>query len=154
MTAFWKTTPLEQMSREQWESLCDGCGLCCLVKLEDEDTGETYYTDVACRLLDVHRCRCSHYGERHSLVSDCVVLTPAGIEALQWMPPSCAYRLLAEGRSLPDWHPLVTGDPESVHRAGVSIRGRAVSEYRVAAEDLRDRLVDWIERNATDPKSK
>jgi uncharacterized protein len=148
MAAFWKTTALDQMTREQWESLCDGCGLCCLVKLEDADTGETHYTDVACRLLDLDACRCTRYRDRHRLVPDCIELTPGGIETLRWMPPSCAYRLLYEGKPLPEWHPLVCGDRRAVHRAGVSVRGRAVSEYCVAEEDLRHHLVDWMHREA------
>jgi hypothetical protein len=153
MAAFWKTTPLGEMTREQWESLCDGCGLCCLVKLEDADTGETHYTDVACHLLDLDACRCTRYGERRRLVPDCVELTPDAIETLQWMPASCAYRLVYESKPLPDWHPLVCGDPQAVHRAGISVRGRAVSEYCVTEDDLRDHLVDWMNReSATDAK--
>ncbi len=140
---FWRRKPLGEMSRREWESLCDGCGKCCLVKLEDEDTGEIETTDVACRLLDIGTCRCTDYGHRKRRVPDCVRLTPDNIGALRWMPSTCAYRLLAEGGDLFDWHPLVSGDPETVHRAGVSLRGRAVSERRVRDEDLADRVVEW-----------
>lgn len=139
---FWKRKSLGEMTPEEWESLCDGCAKCCLHKLEDERTGEFHQTNVACRLLDLGACRCSRYAERKRLVPDCVVLTPGNIGALSWMPSTCAYRLLAEGKDLPWWHPLVSGDPDSVHRAGVSVRGRAISE-RKAAGPLEHYLVDW-----------
>ena len=125
--AFWRTTPLAAMTAAQWESLCDGCGKCCLHKLEDEDSGEVFFTGVACRLLDGSRCRCTRYAERARLVPDCLVLAPDDLPTAA-LPATCAYRLLAEGRDLPDWHPLVTGDPESTHRAGRSVRGRTVPE--------------------------
>jgi len=125
---FWKSKRLEQMTVPEWESLCDGCGLCCLIRFEDEDTGEITPTRVACKLLDANLCRCSDYPGRKAVVPDCVKLTPYNIDDLPWMPRSCAYRRLHEGRSLPSWHPLVTGDPESVHAAGVSVRGQTISE--------------------------
>jgi uncharacterized cysteine cluster protein YcgN (CxxCxxCC family) len=125
---FWQTKTLEQMSPAEWESLCDGCGLCCLIRFEDEDTGEIIPTRVACKLFDDQLCRCSDYEGRKAKVPDCIKLTPGNIEDLLWMPKSCAYRRLHEGRGLASWHPLVSGDPESVHRAGVSIRGQTVSE--------------------------
>ncbi len=128
--AFWRRKPLEALSHEEWESLCDGCGLCCLHKLEDADTGEIHHTRVACRLLDTSSARCRHYARRHRLVPDCLSLSPEGARSLEWLPPSCAYRLVAAGEDLPHWHPLVSGDAESVHRAGVSVRGWAVSEAR------------------------
>lgn len=140
---FWETKSLEEMTRVEWESLCDGCGKCCLIKLEDEDTGDTYLTDVACKLFDAGTCRCGDYPRRQLHVPDCVVLTPDNIAGLHWMPETCAYRLLAEGQPLAWWHPLVSGDPESVHRAGISVRGRVTSETEVAEDDLPDRIVDW-----------
>lgn len=140
---FWRRKTLEQMTAEEWESLCDGCGKCCLLKLEDEDDGQIFHTDVACRLLDLQSCRCRDYRHRRKRVPDCVVLTARNVLALGWMPATCAYRLLAEGKDLPDWHPLISGDPESVHRAGISVRGRAASEEDVPDEELEDHVVDW-----------
>ena len=131
------------MTRAEWESLCDGCGKCCLMKLEDLETGEIAFTDVACRLLDVGSCRCSRYPERRKIVPDCIQLTPALARGVDWLPSSCAYRLLADGRDLFWWHPLVSGDPETVHLAGVSARGKAVSENH--GFDLEDRIVTWPE---------
>lgn len=125
---FWETKTLAEMTDPEWEALCDGCGKCCLYKLQDIDTDEIVFTNVACRLLDCGTCRCSDYANRFERVDDCIQLERAHIGDLAWLPSSCAYRLLDEGRDLPDWHPLVTGDPESVHRAGVSVRGRVVSE--------------------------
>ena len=133
--SFWETTPLERMTREQWESLCDGCGLCCLVRFEDVDSGEVIPTRVHCRLLDAATCSCSNYPGRKREVPDCISLTPALIPRLGWMPKSCAYRRLHEGRGLADWHPLISGDPESVHRAGVSVRGQTISESELEHED-------------------
>lgn len=129
------------MTRQEWESLCDGCGRCCLLKLEDVDSGQIDFTNVACRLLDLGTCRCTRYAERKRFVSDCVVLTPGNIEQISWMPATCAYRLIAEGRDLYWWHPLVSGSTETVHSAGVSVRGRAISEKR--AGDLEDHIVEW-----------
>jgi uncharacterized cysteine cluster protein YcgN (CxxCxxCC family) len=120
------------MTPQEWESLCDGCGLCCLIRFEDEETGEVIPTRVACKLLDQGSCRCKDYANRKLHVPDCIKLTPGNIEALRWMPKSCAYRRLHEGRDLAWWHPLVSGDPESVHRAGVSIRGQTISETALA----------------------
>ena len=140
---FWQRKSLADMTKREWESLCDGCGKCCLVKLEDEDTGEIEVTRVACRLLDLGTCRCSDYSHRKKRVPDCVKLTVENIGALSWMPQTCAYRLIAEGKDLFDWHPLISGDPESVHRAGISLRGRVVSESDVDDEDLPSHIVDW-----------
>lgn len=133
---FWKTTPLAAMSRAEWESLCDGCGRCCLHKLEDIDSGRLFYTSVVCRLFDDERCRCTHYAERNRLVPDCLVLTPDNLDGIDFLPDTCAYRLLNEGRDLPDWHPLVSGDPDSVHRAGISVRGKVINETYVHPDDL------------------
>jgi len=132
------------MTRAQWESLCDGCGRCCLHKLQNEDTGETFYTDVACRLLDVAQCRCTHYRDRHRRVSDCVRLTQHNVAQLQWMPTTCAYRLIYEGKPLPAWHPLVSGDAESVHSAGISVRGKVVAEANIDPCKLEEHIVDWV----------
>ncbi|HEX5419729.1 MAG TPA: YcgN family cysteine cluster protein [Gammaproteobacteria bacterium] len=143
---FWETKRLEELTREEWESLCDGCARCCLRKLEDEDTGAVYYTDVACRLLDRTTCRCRRYGQRRKLVPDCVGLTPEAVHRFSWMPSTCAYRLLAEGKPLPPWHPLISGDPESVHRAGISVRGRVVAETDIDEAELEQHLVDWPAR--------
>ena len=144
---FWRTKTLEEMSEAEWESLCDGCGRCCLVKLEDEDTGEIAYTDVACRLLDAGACRCRDYVGRQAVIADCVRLTPETVRRLRWLPPSCAYRRLAEGRDLLPWHPLVSGRPDSVHEAGISVRGRvSATEDEVSLPELVRRVVAWPER--------
>ncbi|MFN4288949.1 MAG: YcgN family cysteine cluster protein [Brevundimonas sp.] len=148
---FWRTKTLAEMTPSEWESLCDGCGLCCLVRFEDEDTGEVIPTRVHCRLFDAALCRCSDYANRKVHVPDCIKLTPGNIEALEWMPPSCAYRRLHEGRDLAPWHPLVSGDPESVHRAGVSIRGQTISETVLKEpEDALDfEAPEWREERGT-----
>ncbi len=141
---FWRAKSLEDMSEAEWESLCDGCARCCLVKLEDADTGEIHYTDVGCTLLDSGACRCRAYAERQRLVPDCVSLTPENVRGLDWLPPTCAYRLLAEGRDLPWWHPLVSGDPETVHRAGISVRNRVAGlEDDFSVSGLMERIVRW-----------
>jgi hypothetical protein len=144
MQPFWEAKKPEDMTVAEWESLCDGCGRCCLKKLEDETTGKVVYTDVACRLLDRARCRCTHYAKRVSLVPDCVELSPAKLRAISWLPTTCAYRRVAEGKPLEWWHPLVSGDPESVHRAGISVRGRTLAEQDVPAEELDTRVIRWI----------
>jgi hypothetical protein len=132
------------MSTREWESLCDGCGRCCLVKLEDEDTGKIHFTDIGCKLLDGESCRCTDYARRRRRVHDCVKLTPKAVRTLSWLPSTCAYRRLAEGRDLAWWHPLVSGSAETVHEAGVSVRGRvSASEEDVPAELWPDRIVAW-----------
>ncbi len=125
---FWRTKTLEEMTAKEWESLCDGCGLCCLIRFEDEDTGVITPTWVACKLFDSDACRCTDYADRRKSVPDCIKLTPHNIAKLPWMPLSCAYRRLHEGKDLPSWHPLVTGDPESVHEAEVSVRSLTINE--------------------------
>jgi uncharacterized protein len=139
---FWETTPLEAMDRDQWEALCDGCGKCCLEKFEDEDTGAIIYSNVACRLLDLETCRCGDYRDRALQVPDCVALVPAVLEDPRWLPETCAYRLLAEGKPLPAWHPLVSGDPDSVLNAGQSVYGRVIAADE--ADDPIMHLIDWI----------
>jgi uncharacterized cysteine cluster protein YcgN (CxxCxxCC family) len=140
---FWRRKPLSQMTRDEWESLCDGCGKCCLHKLEDEDTNEIFYTDVACRLLDLTRCRCKRYRERHELVPGCAHLGPDRLDELRTMPSTCAYRLLHEGRDLPWWHPLVSGTPRTVHDAAASVLHRVLTEQDVHEDELEQRVVSW-----------
>ena len=137
---FWEARTLTQMSRAEWESLCDGCGKCCIHKLEDEETGELHPTNVACRLLNRHSAQCSDYKNRKAYVPECVRLTPAKLRDIDWLPDSCSYRLIDEGHPLPEWHHLVSGDRESIHRAGMSVRGWTVSEDE--AGDLENHIVD------------
>jgi uncharacterized cysteine cluster protein YcgN (CxxCxxCC family) len=140
---FWEDKPLSTLSQSEWESLCDGCGRCCLYKLEDIDTGEVHFTNVACRLLDTDTCRCRDYTHRKQKVRDCIVLTPDTIEEnLSALPDSCAYRLLLAGKPLPDWHPLISGNPQSVIEAGISMAGRCVSEDEVPEEELEHHLIE------------
>lgn len=140
---FWETKSMAQMSQKEWEALCDGCGKCCLNKLEDEDTGEVALTNVACRLLDDSTCRCSQYDIRHQFVPECIVLKPSNIpEHLYWMPETCAYRLVHEGRPLEDWHPLISGTPDSVHRAGVSVQNKTVPEFEIDEDDWEDHIIE------------
>ncbi len=141
---YWRRKTPAQMTPQEWESLCDGCGKCCLVKLEDEDTGKIHYTDVACALLDIGACQCKDYGNRQKRVSDCVTLTPENIDHVKhWMPSSCAYRLLADGKPLPAWHHLECGDRQAVHHAQKSVRGRCVTEMGIEIDDLPARIVRW-----------
>lgn len=140
---FWESVKLKDMTPREWEALCDGCGKCCLNKLEDAETGEVFLTRLACRLLDGETCRCGNYDERKRLVPECVVLTPRNIKKnAYWMPTTCAYRLLFEGKPLPDWHPLITGDPDSVMRAGVSARGLTIPEWEVPEDDWEDYIIE------------
>jgi uncharacterized cysteine cluster protein YcgN (CxxCxxCC family) len=142
---FWEVKKLEEMSTVEWESLCDGCAKCCLLKLEDDETGEVHYTKVVCRYLDQEQCRCTVYPQRNELVPACVWLTREDIPKFHWLPMTCAYRLLAEGKPLPEWHPLVSGDPDSVHQAGISIKGRALSEEYVHPDGLQEHIIHWVE---------
>jgi hypothetical protein len=141
--AFWDDKTLEQLSVAEWEALCDGCGRCCLMKLEDEDSGEVFTSDVHCRLLDGQSCRCTDYPGRQAKVPDCIKLTPENVRTISWIPRSCAYRRIAEGRGLAWWHPLISGDPETVVAAGVSVRGRSVSEDSVKPGEWEDHVADW-----------
>ena len=142
MQGFWEQKALEAMTPPEWESLCDGCGKCCLHKLEDEETGEVYVCNVACRLLDLESCQCRDYSKRKQLVPDCTVLTPDKVEEFHWLPTTCAYRLLAEHKPLPEWHPLISGSLSSVHEAGISVCGRVVGEDE--ADDLQHHITDWL----------
>lgn len=140
---YWERVPLKNMTPREWEALCDGCGKCCLNKLEDEETGEVAFTRVACRLLDNDTCRCGNYEIRKSLVPECVVLDAATLPKIAyWLPQTCAYRLLHEGKPLYDWHPLISGRADSVHEAGISVRGWTVPEFEVAEEDWEDHIIE------------
>lgn len=134
--SFWLTKTLAEMSGDEWEALCDSCGQCCLKKFIDEETQEIFYTAVACELLDREACRCRDYKDRHTTVPECIELTPAILETEKWLPETCAYRLIAEGKPLEWWHPLVSGDVETVHAAGISVRGRTIPADQVHPDDL------------------
>ena len=140
--SFWETKKLAEMTAEEWESLCDNCGKCCLHKLEDEDTGKIAFTSVACRLINLNTCRCTRYNERTKLVAECLDIRKLDFENFNWLPATCAYRLLNEGKKLPAWHPLITGSPASVKRAGVSISSYAIKESM--AMDLEDHIIEWL----------
>jgi uncharacterized cysteine cluster protein YcgN (CxxCxxCC family) len=144
MNSFWTEKSLQELTPEEWEALCDGCGRCCLHKLQDDETDEVFYTRVACRLLDLATCRCREYSERQRLIPDCMVLAPDQLEVLQWMPTRCAYRLLAEGKPLPSWHPLVSGHAGSVRAAGVSACAYALPEDALSdRDDIQDYVIPW-----------
>ena len=144
----WWQQPLAALNEEQWEALCDGCGRCCMIKLMDEDTDEVVYTDVVCHLLDLESVRCTRYPERHRLVPDCVNFGSQQAQDFTWLPETCAYRIRAQGQPLPEWHPLRTGDQQSVVEAGISVVGRVISEEYVHADDLQSRIVQWVEHGA------
>ena len=150
---FWRTKRLDEMSIGEWESLCDGCGRCCLNKLEDIDSGEIVWTEVACRLLDGESCRCTDYPHRFDKVHDCIALTPTNVPGLSWLPPTCGYRLVAEGHDLYWWHPLVSGDRDTVHQAGISVRGRTLSEADVPIEALEEHTVTWPMENPAERRA-
>ena len=138
---FWIRKTLDQLDQEEWESLCDGCGLCCLQKLEDEDDNSVYYTRIACKLLDLKTCRCTDYPNRRDSVPDCIQLSPGKAEEFKWLPPTCGYRLVSERKDLPLWHPLVCGDPDAVHHELISQSGRMLAEGSVPEEDWEDHLI-------------
>lgn len=142
---FWETKSLDELSDAEWESLCDGCGRCCLHKLEDEDTAEVFYTDIACQLLDTTSCRCNDYPDRFNQVPDCLKVRPLDEQKLNWLPASCAYVRLAKGEPLADWHPLISGDPTSVHAAGISVSGRCVPEKQVPVSEWEHHLIVWAD---------
>lgn len=140
---FWERKPMAKLSQREWEALCDGCGKCCLNKLEDEDSGEVVLTRIACRMLDDSSCRCSQYDIRHQFVPECIVLRPDNLDQhMYWMPQTCAYRLLYEGKPLFDWHPLISGNPDTVHHAGVSMRDRTLPEFEIPVEDWEDHIIE------------
>lgn len=140
---FWKTKTLPEMTTHEWESLCDGCGKCCLHKLEDEDTGEIYFTSIACRLIDLTTCRCTQYAKRTQIIPDCLDLRQMETTQYHWLPSSCAYRLIHEGKDLPAWHPLLSKTPKSVETAGISIRSYAQEE--ADNQDLEDFILEWLD---------
>lgn len=142
--SFWREKTLMEMTQAEWESLCDGCARCCMIKLEDEDTGEVHYTSLVCDLLDLDRCRCTRYPARHELVPDCIAFSADLAETLAWLPETCAYRVLAEGRDLPAWHPLISGSRDSVHEAGISVRGRVIPARLVHEDELEDHIISWV----------
>lgn len=139
---FWKNKSLSEMSSEEWEALCDGCGICCMYKIEDVDTGEIALTSVACRFLDLESITCQLYESRFSAMPTCIKLTPSKVERLGWLPDTCAYRLVLEGKPLPAWHPLVSGDGDTIHQAGISVRNRAIGESDINMDDLEDYIID------------
>jgi len=140
---FWETKSLTEMSRKEWESLCDGCAKCCLHKLEDEDTLEIFYTRVVCRYLDEEKCNCTVYKERKNLVPDCVILTPKNLEDLEWMPGTCSYRLIKEGKPLPDWHPLLSGNRDAIIASDHTVTGKVISEDFVHEDGYEEHIIDW-----------
>lgn len=142
---FWEQKTLAEMTSQEWESLCDGCAKCCLHKLEDEDDGEVYYTKVVCRYMDMDTCRCTEYEDRNTLIPECVWLKPEDVEVFHWLPLTCAYRLVAEGKPLEWWHPLVSGNQETVHEAGISVKGRVLSEKNVHPDGMEEHIIQWVE---------
>ena len=142
MTNWWQEKSLEEMNPSEWESICDGCGKCCRIQLEDED-GQRATTHVVCRYMDMHSCTCTVYQDRTTLVPSCLKLSPDNLHSIDWMPDTCSYRLLRDGQGLPDWHPLVSGDPESIHQSHISVRDKVVAEDQVDEEDLEEFIIQW-----------
>ncbi len=143
--SFWQQKKLSELSQAEWESLCDGCAKCCLVKLQDEETDEVAYTSVVCRYMDQNSCQCTEYQKRNELVPHCVWLKPEMVEEFFWLPVTCAYRLVAEGKDLPSWHPLVSGDSEAMHSSGNSVKSQVYSEEYIHLDDLEDYIIHWVE---------
>jgi uncharacterized cysteine cluster protein YcgN (CxxCxxCC family) len=143
---FWEDKSLSEMTQNEWESLCDGCAQCCLQKLEDEYSGEVFYTRLACELLDINSGHCTNYANRFKIINDCVKIRLEDIAEFHWLPNSCAYRRLADGRGLAHWHPLLSGDPESVHKAGISVRGKAIPDQNIPEEDWEEHIIHWVQR--------
>ena len=141
---FWKQKTFEEMTPEEWESLCDGCARCCLYKLEDDDSGDIYFTNVVCKFLDTYSCRCREYEQRNTVMPTCILLTPQNVREITWLPSTCAYRLLVEGKDLEWWHPLISQSSSSVHLAGISVRDKAIPEDMIDMENLEDYQVDWL----------
>ncbi len=141
---FWEVKTLREMTSEEWESLCDRCGRCCLAKIEDEDTGEFFYTNVACELFDIESCTCTDYEKRGNRIHDCRQLTPENIDETDWLPETCAYRRLNEGKTLDWWHPLISGDPGTVRQAGMLVSGKVVSEAHIHPDQLNEHIIDWV----------
>jgi uncharacterized cysteine cluster protein YcgN (CxxCxxCC family) len=141
---FWEYKSLDELNRQEWEALCDGCGRCCLLKIEDEDSGELFYTSVICEHHDNEKECCTHYKDRSLLVPDCIKVTPEVARSQKWLPDTCAYRLLAEGKPLFDWHPLISGNRDSVYKAGMSVRDKAISEQFVHPDELPEHLAHWL----------
>lgn len=142
---FWQQKSLRELNKEEWESLCDGCAKCCLIKLQDEDTDEVAYTNVACQYMDYNNCQCTEYQERNTLVPNCVWLKPEMVDEFFWLPTTCAYRLVSESKDLPDWHPLISGDKDSVHRAEISIKDRAYNENDIHPDELEEYIIHWVD---------
>ena len=145
MKPFWEEKTLDELSGSEWESLCDGCARCCMIKMEDSDTGEVHHTALVCELLDLQTCRCTNYPRRHELVKDCIELSADLAASLRWLPRSCAYRRVAEGRGLAHWHPLVSGNRRSVHDAGVSVQGKVIPANLVHEDEHEAHIVQWVE---------
>ena len=144
--AFWRTKKLDEMNAEEWESLCDGCARCCLQKLENEDTGEVFYTQVVCHLLDQSQCRCTDYPNREVKAPGCVTLTPDRVRDFHWLPDTCAYRLVSEGKALPEWHPLLSGSRESIHQSGISVKGKVIPDTAVEQENWEEHIIEWVQQ--------
>ena len=150
VSSFWEEKALHEMNSEEWELLCDGCARCCMIKLEEAQSGEVHYTSLTCELLDLDTCRCTRYPDRHKLVPGCVELTPVTAEQFDWLPDTCAYRRLAKGQQLLWWHPLVSGDPQTVHEAGISVFGKTLSVGTVHSDEHEQHIIRWVEASSNE----